>query len=290
MNLAFNEISFLPLTDNEHTVKERFLGMVNTFKVAKEKYGFSHIIFSLDLAETKVTVDKTFYQWAHSIDHQGEKNKILSLIKQPFINDILKGQIGYLDHYYFENSDLGIEQTYCIGLSTAHIIETAAISLAQVPFWEQIQINFYKERLQNQDEADTINEPEAVSVYNISTENSINHPLFATFAETIARVELIETSLLPINKPIHFRDDHGTNILMAFAKRLINSPYVTEVINSIAFNSQTVRFIRSVFPDGKIEIVLHWEDKGYGMVIQTTGRNLRETKAISKILQSKYDK
>lgn len=290
MNLAFNEISFLPLTDNEHTIKEHFLGMANTLKVVNEKYGSSHILFPLDLAETKVTVDKTFYQWAHSIDHQGEKNKILSLIKQPFINDILRGQIGYLDHYYFENIDLGIEQTYCIGLSTAHITQTAAISIPQVTYWEQTQINFFKENLRNQDETDTINEPEAVSVYNISTENSINRPLFATFAETIARVELIETSLQPINKPIHFRDDHGKDILKAFAKRLINSPYVTEVINSIAFNSQTVRFIRRVFPDGKIEIVLHWEDKGYGMVIQTTGRNLRETKAISEILQTQYDR
>jgi len=30
-------------------------------------------------------------------------------------------------------------------------------------------------------------------------------------------------------------------------------------------------------PDGKIEVVLHWESAGYGMIIQTTGRNYRET-------------
>lgn len=291
MNLAFNEISLLPLTDSEHTVKEQFLSMANTLKVANEKYGFSHIIFPLELAKTLVTVDKTFYQWAHAIRHQGDKNKILSLIKKPFINDVLVLQehIDYLNHYYYENTDLGIDQTYCIGLSMAHITEIAAISLSGFALWEQIKISFYKENDEKKENAET-KEPDKVSVYNISTENSINHPLFATYAEGIARVELIETSTDPNNKPIHFRDDHGTNILKAFAKRLINSPYVTEIINSIPFNSQTVLFIRSVFPDGKIEIVLHWEDKGYGMIIQTTGRNYRETKAISEILKNKYDK
>lgn len=34
--------------------------------------------------------------------------------------------------------------------------------------------------------------------------------------------------------------------------------------------------------------VKHWYDKGYGLAVQTTGRNYRETKQIARILEEKY--
>jgi hypothetical protein len=42
--------------------------------------------------------------------------------------------------------------------------------------------------------------------------------------------------------------------------------------------------------DGKIDLVLYWEDAGYGMVIQTTGKNFRETKAIAEIIKNNFDR
>ena len=43
-----------------------------------------------------------------------------------------------------------------------------------------------------------------------------------------------------------------------------------------------------MFPDGIIELVLTWTDEGFGMVAQTTGRNLRETEAIGRILAEDF--
>ncbi len=37
-----------------------------------------------------------------------------------------------------------------------------------------------------------------------------------------------------------------------------------------------------------IEIVLPWTDKGYGVVVQTTGRTMKETELIGKIIMEKY--
>ena len=56
------------------------------------------------------------------------------------------------------------------------------------------------------------------------------------------------------------------------------------------FNSHTSRFIRIVYKIGLVELVLHLEDKGLGMVIKTTGRNYRETEEIAKILKKEFDK
>lgn len=283
MNLAFNELSFQPLVENEYVLTDRFLNMAKTFMKANDSFGFSHIVFPTDIGVLKVTSQKTLYEWANQISNKNEKNIILSLIKKPFTNDILNEQSDRVNEYYFENQELGIEQTYCNGLSMAHITEVPSISLGGEAFWEQIQINFFRENINT-------NIIENVTVLNISIEDSLNNSLFSLFAESTAQYSLVESSLLPTQKSISFRPDHGTDILTAFANRLINSTYVISVINSLPFNPKTVRFIRNVFNDGKIEIVLHWEDAGFGMLIQTTGRNYRETKAIAEILQNEYDR
>ena len=47
-------------------------------------------------------------------------------------------------------------------------------------------------------------------------------------------------------------------------------------------------FIRTVKDNGLIEIVLTNTDKGLGLVLQSTGRNMQETQEIAKILEEQY--
>ena len=76
--------------------------------------------------------------------------------------------------------------------------------------------------------------------------------------------------------------------LTAISKRLINSPFVRGVINSLPFNPKQKDPIKAVFDDGRIEFVLCQTDAGYGLVIQSTGRNLNETQRIAELLKQKY--
>nr|WP_238718590.1 putative CRISPR-associated protein [Petrachloros mirabilis] len=95
---------------------------------------------------------------------------------------------------------------------------------------------------------------------------------------------------LPKTKKIHIRDDHGKDILEAFALKICHSPYVKSVINSLPFNPNMSDCIRRTFADGKVEFVLHWTDRGLGMCVQTTGRNLAETNSIALHLKHEYEK
>lgn len=98
-----------------------------------------------------------------------------------------------------------------------------------------------------------------------------------------------KTDLLPVSKKIALRDDHGINDLKAHAKRLVNSPYVISIVNSTPFKSKKAKhYIDDVKDNGQIEIVLMKTDAKIGMVIQTTGRNLKETLWIAKELEKKY--
>lgn len=92
----------------------------------------------------------------------------------------------------------------------------------------------------------------------------------------------------PEHKPINLRDDHGKDILEAFAKKIRRSSYVKKIVNSLPFNSSQINPIRRTYPNGIVEFVLTWEDKGLGLCIQTTGRNLAETNSIALHLKKEF--
>lgn len=99
---------------------------------------------------------------------------------------------------------------------------------------------------------------------------------------------LRRSSKRPEEKSIQLRKDHGIEILKHWAKRLVNNPYVEEIVNSLPFNSRTTNSIKKVYDNGLIELVLTKTDAGYGMVVKTTGTNKKETVEIAGILLERY--
>ena len=98
---------------------------------------------------------------------------------------------------------------------------------------------------------------------------------------------MIECNLRAEDKEITLRAEHGIDESKNFSKRLIRCPYVIKVVNSLPFNSHERKFIRRIRENGLIEIVLPWTDKGYGIVVKTTGRTFRETESIGAIIDEK---
>ncbi|MEI7594508.1 MAG: hypothetical protein WCK02_02085 [Bacteroidota bacterium] len=283
MNLVFNELSFQPYIDNEHTLKIQFIDFLKIFEVAKKQYGFKHIVFPANIRELKVTANnKTFYEWVCAIAHQGDKNKILSVVKKPFTSEILAEKVDDLSKFYYVNKDVGIPETYCSGLATSFVLEFLCSSLSSNILWDENKIEFHK----------IINEEfetESVSVVNISKEIHFAADDVKHFVEYLGDVVLDITNTEPEKKSISLRNDHGKDKLLTFSKKVVNSKYVVSVINSLPFNPRAINLIKEVYSDGKIEMVLYWEDNGIGVIIQTTGKNYRETKAIADILKKEFD-
>lgn len=105
------------------------------------------------------------------------------------------------------------------------------------------------------------------------------------------KLEDVPTSqLAPDRKPIKLRDDHGKVKLQALGKRLVESPFVKGVINSSPFSpTERARIpLKQSFEKGLVEIALTSDDRGLGMVVETTGRNPGETRLIAEHLEEKY--
>ena len=177
-----------------------------------------------------------------------------------------------------ENQDLYLEHKWqyqgrdCYGVVLAYIMESFSLSIGN----KNWNLNF----LNIQRDEDT------VSVRNLY--NADSWECHYKWFESTLPIILVKCNIPPNEKKIKLRDDHGKNVLGEFCKRLVNSEYVCEVVNSLEFHRNNRRFINRVYSNGMVDFVLSWTDEGYGVAVQTTGRNERETKRIAEILKEKY--
>lgn len=176
------------------------------------------------------------------------------------------------EQYYIHSWSFGQNKSF--GLAVAYIMESASFSLRHPEFCREI--------------VDLLCDDYYVAVRNVFDEQSARS--FCDYLESRKPVVLLECKTNPKDKRCHLSDDHGNDILRDFSKRILNSPYVIEVTNSLPYNPGNRSFIHNAYSDGLIEIVLPWTDQGLGFVIKTTGRNQRETEEIAKVLKSKYCK
>lgn len=94
----------------------------------------------------------------------------------------------------------------------------------------------------------------------------------------------------PSQKKIHYRDDHGREVIDAFARQLVRNEFVVAVINSIEWDSGCNHFIDDVRSDGVIYVRMHWKSKGYGLAVKTTARGVPQTMLVANELKRKFDR
>ena len=283
MEMMYNELSATPLSNNKHLANQKVAKLIDCYKAAR-LHGFKKIRFPKQFQDIEIAGGYSLLHWLNETNQRNLKDLILGEKTYPFINEEdTWAEDEYLKHhFYFEDATYQIVKTECQGLSAAHIYDTLSVGFSEAPPWRKNTIFITK-----------VNEEtpaaESVGVNNVFSADCFKHQETSAFLEKISKVVLIESPLPPSKKQIRLRDDHGTDVLRAFARRIISSPHVNGIVNSLPWNNKTTNFIRRVYPNGLIEAVLHWTDKGLGMVIQTTGRNLRETEKIAGLLEKEYD-
>ncbi len=195
------------------------------------------------------------------------RNFYFSFFRSPYESEIVENeQDEYLMHEWLYNG------RSCIGLPLAVILSSAALSIYDSD-WKDAFINITKDGDIN-------------AVRNICIKQHVD--LHIPQIQLCEEPDLVESDLEVKDKKISLRSDHGVDVLTEFSKRLLRCPYVIGIINSLPFNSFERKFIKKIREDGLIEIVLPWTDKGYGVVVKTTGRTIRETEIIGKIIMEKY--
>lgn len=278
MELHFNELS-ATLTENKHAANSLMISFSQAVAEARRK-GFRNIRSSLGAHEVQLSDNYTLHNWLFDKEFSETHRSLLyGMIVQPFINEAdTEIENKYLEATYtFEDAENGIPRKECFGLTAAHLYDSPAISLDSHLSWRKIKLAI---NIQPTDE-----DAYSSTVFNISNITSYNDPELSGFIENLGEINLIKTEIAPDAKPNHLSDHHGIQELRAYWRKLKNCPYVVEM-KSTDWGGR--RFIRSIDRSGIVELVLLDTEKRYAMWIKTTGRNYRETKRISEIIEEEY--
>lgn len=257
LELFFNELS---ISGKESIGIEPAMALVNVYR-ALQKYDIT--VCRIDSKDNL----KLFQMIQDIPDSINIKNFYFSFFRPPYESaSVEQEQDEYFRHNWSYND------MPCMGLALASILNSAGLSICENE-WNAPYISLMKD--------DAIE-----TVRNICTKEHVD--IHIPQLQSEREPELIETDLRIEDKKITLRHDHGMDVLAEFSKRLIRCPYVTGVINSLPFHPFERKFIRKIHEDGVIEIVLSWTDQKCGVVVKTTGRNIKETKRIGEILNEKY--
>lgn len=276
MDFIFNELSFRNNASDIHSAKS---GMVNLLQVCKKsrELGMMRLAIRPDYFEQYLHNEYRISDWLN--DHTVSKvlkDLLFSIVRQPYIdNNDNEIEERFISSYAFliEDDSLAVE-----GLAIAYLYQTLAVSLQFSNDWDvhEISLKFSEVGYDNQ-------------IVKVNHASQVNHvELHKDWIASRVGIKLPISNLSFSEKQINLRDDHGKDLLLKFSRKLVRSPYVVKVINSLPFNPQKTDFIRTYYEDGKIEIVLTRTDQGLGVIIQTTGKNFFETKTIAEILNEEF--
>lgn len=275
MELMFNEQSVVPYADSKEKAYTAVKQFLQTYKEA-QKHGFNRIRFEKSFDEIMLSNNFTLNDYCFQPNTRIFRDLLIGLARYPYIDNNSSEEQRFIDNNFYIKRDSDLIPVE--GLGVAYLYQSVGISFSFDLFWHQVKYKLYVTgKEEGEYDVISISHPDHCSDADFLIQKELNQPIC-----------LIESADAPSGKIIHLREDHGKDILKAFTTRLCNSPYVKGIINSLPYNSAETHFIRAIRDDGLIEIVLTKTDKGLGLVVQSTGRNKRETEAIAVILERDF--
>src|SRR5579863_1065227 len=233
MDFIFNELCFRDTFQDEYSGRA---GMSNLLQVCKEgrSLGISGLAVRTDFIEQTLAAEYTVREWLNDqAVRRVEKDLFLAIRRYPYVDseDTMIEERYILCKASLVDGDMSDPE----GLVIAYLYKTLSISLCSAEKWkvDEISLKFVEEGYDEQ-------------VVKIRHASRVSH--LENHKDWIASrvgVKLNITDLHVSEKKIRLRDDHGKDILDRFSRKLVRSPYVTGVINSMPFNCHDRDFIRN---------------------------------------------
>lgn len=284
MDIYLNELSFYPFTTNDTELIERLQLFVKQIKNLHDILGSALQVRTDESIASIPVSDKSFL-----IDFLKRKrcsfsDYLFQCFKRPYIPE---GQQYNVLIQKAQNSFAVIlkdgKRKDCVGLGYAFLAESFSIGFYSETFWDKITHEIIQ-----------VDEQLNENKFNVLCVSKLEHHTHSDFIDFIEKKSVSNipiSKLKPEKKAIPtFGNHHGNNQLKEFAKRLVDSPYVEQIISSEHFFRGYKSFIKEICPNGRILLVLTWFSEGYSLWVQTTGKNKPQTEAIAKILEKRYSK
>jgi Txe/YoeB family toxin of Txe-Axe toxin-antitoxin module len=206
MEFVCNELSLYPLVDTSVKAEELFRNTLKTFKVFKDKFGFSHIRFPMSFYSQQITLSLTYTEWVETISNRTLRDSVIALVRKPFMDDLNADELNefFKSEYKINHEDIFIKRDP-IGFPVAHILNKPAISFNTHNFWQKRKINISKTNESKTENLDFI-------VYNVCLETDCESDEFAEWTnismiEQIDSVDVLKKYLSFTKYTIDFTED-----------------------------------------------------------------------------------
>lgn len=282
--IVLNELTLMPLCSDETEVYKRVSQYARTLRSAQEELGTKVVRCANDLSSIKLSTETSLRDFCNKYKREAGIIAILSSHVPPMIeSDDEKHTDEYINTSVSLSEDASHRESE--GLTAAYVYEVPTIGMLSSDFWTNVMhdvrvMSNYKEF--------------EVAWPCLTAPEHLQSDQFKEWVDQHSEIDLDITELSYEEKikniEDNFRDDHGKDILIEHAKRICHSDYVVGVLCSRPFVPQHRTYVKTIFGDGLIDIVLFWDDRGLSMRVKTTGRNVQETAAIAAILKEKYSK
>lgn len=243
--------------------------------------GFKKVRYEHGVISIPLTSSVTLHNYLISHKYTPEALTILSTQTRPYIPENTEAEDVFIEKGLctarIEGKDI-----LSYSLTSCFLQSSIGIGFACNGFKENIKIPLIPTDNHSSDKDDNC------FVLCMTHKDDFEEELFIDWSEKVAFYPTIEESRIrPQEKHIHLSNHHGKRPLFCFAKRLVNEPYIVEIVNSIDRDSSEKSLIHHMH-DKYIELRL-LDGEGYGLVVTTTARNMRELRYIAILLREKYE-
>lgn len=220
-DMVFNELSIEPLARDKTEGFKRVTKFIETFKCG-QPYGFNRIRFEDSFDQILLYPEYTLNNFCNVQRTLGVL--LRGLARYPFIDDDSEEEKRYIENRFEILKNGGMLP--CYGLAAAYLYTTLGIGFASDAFWEDVE---HLLEIQGDNK-------ETATVYCVSTPDHFQNAAIGKWLENRRKIELVKCPLSAHEKQISLRDDYGKDILIQFSKKIVQSPYVIRIINSLPFN------------------------------------------------------
>ncbi len=283
---CFNDLSIQPLCNSETSVEQRVRNFLIMLREVRKHTHITKVRHAGDMASIRLTPTMTLQDYLNARTKQPAVRALLGIFTQPQVD--MDDNIS-LQRYFDTTTEVKLGNKDVVladGFNAAYCQNTFCVGFESCIPWQSDFFNLVVTSNEKKNEVIwvCISSP---NVYSSEEEHAHRKPAFDQWLQE-RNVELVESKILPKNKPSNVEGDHGQHLLKEHAKILNRNPYVEGALTSLPFKPHSREYVSKIYDDGLLDIVLWWEDEGYSMRVKTTGRNVAETREIAKILREKY--
>lgn len=287
MEAYFNELSCYPLCESKECARERAYKFASLLSETNKR-GFN-VVRCHDRGPEQILLcyNYSIVDFCHENIRGSKEILLLSMLHPPYFEPDSEEEKAYIENSFSVSviNDLKQEERKSVyGLSAAYLHNSIGQNLCSCDFWEQ-----NKEYVIH-----STNDAGKEKVYKVLSFSFPEDYEISEYKQWQAKTQpcnFCDCGLNPTQKQCKLSSDHhGNNVLKKFAKEsLFILPYIESVVTSLPYTPNSKTFVKKLHYDTyRIEIVLTWTKKGYGMLIQTTARNDVELIQIGNKLEERF--